>query len=481
MVAVYYYYLLPFVFPAILSSVLGLSSQDHQSQLYEAKLRITQSESRLEEITQNINDRDLYLEKSESLIGELDHKLNHLQSVFSLLKAADDKIKGLEEEVRVLWATLRKNNFDIHVLESKAREAEDRLEMITSQAEKVNPLYYCWFICFCSLQMEDIVSERWIQIQHFEQALQLKEMRLKAQRQARPSRWTFLKLFSYLSGEHLPNAHGLFSSHFSEESALRAYESQTFSWLKRFYSTVKESHHEVLMPESILLYHFSGNMGNGVFASYSLHGSLYMPPLSFPPCFFWVLKFKDGDDLALYSQTVCICSLGTSYPNLNLILESVVNEAMEDTTWEQRLQALTHLLTSPTTTPPLYSQFFISTQIPCYLKWDYPPILCAKDTKTFPSLLLRWGFSLFLKRTSRFGCPETSWRSKCPYQQPPPLILAKGLEEAQWGDEQRIEHVRKRLRRKKLVSNVNPFIPILVPNLLLFSLLLWNPFPDHDS
>ena len=154
---------------------------------------------------------------------------------------------------------------------------------------------------------------------------------------------------------------------------------------------------------------------------------------------------------------------------------------MEDTTWEQRLQALTHLLTSPTTTPPLYSQFFISTQIPCYLKWDYPPILCTKDTKTFPSLLLRWGFSLFLKRASRLGCPETSWRSKCPYQQPPPLILAKGLEEAQWGDEQRREYVRKRLRRKKLVSNVNPFIPILVPNLLLFSLMLWNPFPDLDS
>ncbi|KAJ6396843.1 hypothetical protein OIU77_021799 [Salix suchowensis] len=226
MVAVYYYYLLPFVFPAILSSVLGLSSQDHESQLYEARLRIAQSESRLEEITQNINDRDLYLEKSESLIGELDHKLNHLQSVLSLLKAADDKIKVLEEEVRVLWATLRKNNFDIHVLESKAREAEDRLEMITSQTEKfivshgedcvVGNLMETIFhgsekryqgtdvVC----RMEDIVSERWIQIQHFEQALQLKEMRLKAQRQARPPRWTFLKFFSYLSGEHLPNAHG---------------------------------------------------------------------------------------------------------------------------------------------------------------------------------------------------------------------------------------------------------------------------------
>ncbi|XP_038690126.1 uncharacterized protein LOC119988934 [Tripterygium wilfordii] len=155
---------------------------------------------------------------------------------------------------------------------------------------------------------------------------------------------------------------------------------------------------------------------------------------------------------------------------------------MEDTTWEQRIHALTHILTSPTTNPPLHSQFFISTQIPCYLNWDYPPILCNKPTTTgFPSLHLRWGFSLFLKKISRSGPPKTSWRCKCPYQQPPPLILAKGVEEAQWGDEQRRVYVRRRLRRKRLGSDVNPLIPILVPNLFLFSLLLWNPFPDLDN
>ncbi|KDP21006.1 hypothetical protein JCGZ_21477 [Jatropha curcas] len=154
---------------------------------------------------------------------------------------------------------------------------------------------------------------------------------------------------------------------------------------------------------------------------------------------------------------------------------------MEDTTWEQRLQALTHILTSPITTPDLYSQFFISNHVPCYLNWDYPPILCTKDTRSFPSLHLRWGFSLFLKRVSRLGFPETSWRSKCPYQQPPPLVLAKGVEEAQWSAEFKREYVRKRLRRKTLANNIHPLIPILVPNLFLFSLLLWNPFPDLDS
>lgn len=262
----YYYYLLPFVFPAILSAVLGLSSQDHQNQLYEAKLRITQSESRLEEITQNINDRDRYLERCEDLIGELDHKLNHLQSVFSHLKVADDKIKDLEEEVRVLWATLRKNNFDIHVLESKAREAEDRLQMVTSQVEK----------------MEDIVSERWIQIQQFEQALQLKEIRLKAQRQASPPRWTFLKFFSYLSGEYLPNAHGLLSSHFSEESALRAYVSQAFSWLKRFYAIVKESHHElqVFVKQEMERHEFTACLANKEIVFFVASALITFPVLS---------------------------------------------------------------------------------------------------------------------------------------------------------------------------------------------------------
>ncbi|GAA0175676.1 hypothetical protein LIER_28803 [Lithospermum erythrorhizon] len=151
---------------------------------------------------------------------------------------------------------------------------------------------------------------------------------------------------------------------------------------------------------------------------------------------------------------------------------------MEETTWEQRLNALTHLLINPTTSPSLHSQILISTQVPCYLNWDYPPILCKKHSKTFPSLHLQWAFTQFLKRASRFGLPLTSWRSKCAYQLPPPLILAQGVEEAQWGDEEKRKFVRRRFSRKKIGNNVNPLIPIIVPNLLLFSLLLWDPYQD---
>ncbi|CAL2226212.1 unnamed protein product [Prunus armeniaca] len=68
--------------------------------------------------------------------------------------ATDERLNALEEEVRLLWAASRKYNFDLHVLESKAQDDEDRLETVASQAPK----------------MADIVTEQWIQIQRFEQA-----------------------------------------------------------------------------------------------------------------------------------------------------------------------------------------------------------------------------------------------------------------------------------------------------------------------
>lgn len=61
-----------------------------------------------------------------------------------------------------------------------------------------------------------------------------------------------LQSLSNFSCEYLQNAYGLLSSHLGKESALiRAYISQTFLWLKRLHSTVKEFRHEVctnLMP-----------------------------------------------------------------------------------------------------------------------------------------------------------------------------------------------------------------------------------------
>ncbi|OAY26240.1 uncharacterized protein LOC110603055 [Manihot esculenta] len=232
------------LFPAIFcSSLLALSSQVPPSthlllpQLHEAKLKVAQLESSLEELIRQVKDRDLYLEERENQILEMEKKINDLQSTLLKLKGgslpllADEKINVLEEEIRVLWATSRRNNFDLHVLESKVRDAEDGLKSVTSEVEK----------------MADVVSEQWIQIQQFEQALQLREMSiLKAQRQARTSRCSFLKFINYLSSEYLPNSLGPLGLHlFGAESAFGSYISQSLHQLERFFSTMKESHHEL--------------------------------------------------------------------------------------------------------------------------------------------------------------------------------------------------------------------------------------------
>ncbi|QCD76788.1 hypothetical protein DEO72_LG1g409 [Vigna unguiculata] len=147
---------------------------------------------------------------------------------------------------------------------------------------------------------------------------------------------------------------------------------------------------------------------------------------------------------------------------------------MEEAPWEQRLQALTHILTSPTTTPSLHSQFFIATQIPCYINWDYPPFLCSN-----PNFLTTWLRSFFLKRLFGTAPPHTSWRSKCPFHQPQPLILAQGLDHPNWEPQQRRAYVRKRMARK-LRKNVNPVLHIVMPNLVFLSLMIWNPFRSLD-
>ncbi|GAB2231377.1 hypothetical protein Droror1_Dr00010383 [Drosera rotundifolia] len=150
---------------------------------------------------------------------------------------------------------------------------------------------------------------------------------------------------------------------------------------------------------------------------------------------------------------------------------------MEGTKWEERLNALVHILASPSTTPSLHSQLFIATQLPSYHRWHhYPPLLAASC-----AIRLRWEFSYFLRRTSRLGLPVTSWRCKCPYHIPPPLILAEGVEEARWDEEGMRAYARKRLFRKIRGSRLNRWFVILVPNLLALSLLLWNPFPDSDQ
>ncbi|MBA0658840.1 hypothetical protein Goklo_011018 [Gossypium klotzschianum] len=117
------------------------------------------AESVLEERIQNLNAKTLSLKEHGKSLEDMANKSTYLQSALFDLK----------------------NNFDLHVLELKAQDAEDRLEA-----------------------MAEVVTEQWVQIQHLEQALQIAKMRaLQAQKQ-RNMRCTFLKFIDGISGRHLP-------------------------------------------------------------------------------------------------------------------------------------------------------------------------------------------------------------------------------------------------------------------------------------
>ncbi|XVF25752.1 hypothetical protein REPUB_Repub13aG0240700 [Reevesia pubescens] len=202
-------------------------------ELHHAKLKISRLESVIEERIRSIDAKTLYLKEREKLLEDMVNKITFLQSALSSLKddslLGDERFKALEEEVRKLWAVSRKNNFELHVLETKAQDAEDRLEAVTSQVKK----------------MAEVVTEQWIQIQHLEQALQIADMRaLQAQRE-RDMRCTFLKFVNDLSGRHLPKMFGALDSYsFGKGSTIKYYTSQVLQQLRGFYSAIKKYHHE---------------------------------------------------------------------------------------------------------------------------------------------------------------------------------------------------------------------------------------------
>ncbi|EXC30570.1 hypothetical protein L484_015062 [Morus notabilis] len=168
-------FLLFFLFPAFSSSLLFSLSQasvtsenDCFRKLQELKLKIAHLELKFDETIRNLNEKELQIEEQEKLIQQMSNEIHLLQSSVLSLKSelqrdssgANERLNALEEEVRLLWAAARKNNFDIHVLKSKAQDAEDKLETVASQAEK----------------MADIVTEHWIQIQRLEQALHITQL-----------------------------------------------------------------------------------------------------------------------------------------------------------------------------------------------------------------------------------------------------------------------------------------------------------------
>ncbi|ONI19895.1 hypothetical protein PRUPE_3G304000 [Prunus persica] len=214
-------HLIPFVslFPALFSSLFAPSqttcsphhindNDDNSSlcQLHQFQLKIDHLESVLAESIQNLTEKIDRIEEREKRIDDMAQKIHHLQSVLSTLKgdslATDERLKALEEEVRLLWTASRKYNFDLHVLESKAQDTEDRLQTVASQAQK----------------MADVVTEQWIQIQRLEQALHITQF------------------INNLSDDPLLKTLG---------PNFRSYFSRALHQFKRVFAEFKRSHHEL--------------------------------------------------------------------------------------------------------------------------------------------------------------------------------------------------------------------------------------------
>ncbi|KAL6882564.1 hypothetical protein ACP4OV_011254 [Aristida adscensionis] len=115
-------------------------------------------------------------------------------------------------------------------------------------------------------------------------------------------------------------------------------------------------------------------------------------------------------------------------------------------TWAQRTAALTHILTHPSHAPSLHSQLFLASRAPCPPPGtSWPPFLCPGAS------LLRWAVAaVFLPRAARLGLPPSSWRSRCPFQIPPPLVPSAAIEPApeRWGEEELSAYARRRRARR---------------------------------
>ncbi|KAK3000436.1 hypothetical protein RJ639_021689 [Escallonia herrerae] len=115
--------------------------------------------------------------------------------------------------------------------ETKAHDTEARLEVVTSQIEK----------------MADIVAEQWIQIQQLEQALQITEMQiLKVKRQGGSTRCTFVKFIKNLLSNHLETSRLMVDPYLSDKGfPLSSYLPRTLHQLAKTFSAAQHYHHEL--------------------------------------------------------------------------------------------------------------------------------------------------------------------------------------------------------------------------------------------
>lgn len=222
------------------------------SEIEDLKAKVSRLETKLEETNQLINAKIRYAVNCEKRIEELNTKINDLQASLSSLKSAtldDARVIAVEEEVRALWDSSRKNNFLLHMLESRVEDAEERLESITSQVEK----------------MSGIVTELWIEIQQLEQALQSTEVRvLELYKQRRSARCIVFKVVDGVS-RSLSYIMHLFSPYVPKEGSFwRIFTSEAREKIEGFFEAMKKYHHHLqwLVRQQMERYDLTASFAN---------------------------------------------------------------------------------------------------------------------------------------------------------------------------------------------------------------------------
>ncbi|XP_010478216.1 PREDICTED: uncharacterized protein LOC104757187 [Camelina sativa] len=205
------------------------SNQNLVNDLDAAKLIISQLEAVLEATIQKVEDKTLYLKEREKLIQDAEIQIQSLQSASfsdeSGLPLVQKRITELEEEVKKLWAALRTTNFELHILEDKARDAEGKVK---AKALEVK-------------QMVEVVTEQWIQVQHLEQMREFNNRRRHT-----PSRCSFVKLMSDIQ-RHLSKFHESFDIHWKGKKvfSVQPYLTQAQSRLESLWAAVTKYHHQL--------------------------------------------------------------------------------------------------------------------------------------------------------------------------------------------------------------------------------------------
>ncbi|XP_016559816.1 uncharacterized protein LOC107859349 isoform X1 [Capsicum annuum] len=223
------------VVPPAESQIPALSSQQNENsvmyELEKAKIKIARLESILDERMTKLNAKIQYIRETEKKIEDISIEIDNLTTALSKLQHHSSRINALEEKVQLLWDAARKNNFEIHELEFKAQDAEKRLEILTSQVEK----------------MADIISEKWIQIRQLEQAVQMTEMRApKVKRQLTFSKCPFVEFIKNLFGHHLETLKGILHPYGSYSAAdPNSYWAQALHHLRGAFSSAKQYHYKL--------------------------------------------------------------------------------------------------------------------------------------------------------------------------------------------------------------------------------------------